>query len=309
MNRRLLISMLWMLGFVLPCGANEPAASADTDRVVAVDSWWLPPNFSEHGGKIDAIFELIFWVTLITMIAVLAVLGWFLVKYRYRPGRKAVFIHGSHKLEMIWTITPAVMLVVMGILSIRVWADIRFDRPKPGEDVTEIEVLAQQFLWNVRYPGDDRRFGTPDDLGSFAPEDQELEKARIRNIIHVPVGKTVLIHLSSKDVLHSFFVPNMRQKLDAVPGLAGELWFKPTEPGRYEIACAELCGPQHYAMRGELIVMRPEDYKAWYEGEYAPIREVVKAAAESEHAEQEDHAGSSEAPEGGKEPAAEGADK
>jgi cytochrome c oxidase subunit 2 len=234
---------------------------AQTQSVTS-DSWWLPTNASEHGERIDWLFTLIFAVTVTVMIVVFVFLIALLIKYRHRPGRKVAYIHGNHRLEVIWTLTPAVLLVVMGILSLRVWADVTMRRIDPvAEDVTEVEVLAQQFQWNIRYPGRDGRFGTRDDIGTFDPTDPI--KPAIAGLINVPVGKTVRVHLMSKDVLHSFFLPNMRQKRDAVPGLRGELYFKPTKVGVYDIACAELCGPQHYSMNGKLIVMPQEEYDAW----------------------------------------------
>lgn len=289
MARRLLIMALCISGWMTTPGMvlAEDEAAEVRETFVSEPSWWLPPNAAEHGGKIDGLFLVIFWVTMITMIAVLAVLVYFLFKYRHQPGRKAVFIHGSHKLEVFWTITPAVLLVIMGILSIRVWADVRFSRPdRSVEEVTEVEVLAQQFQWNLRYPGLDGKFGTLDDLGTFDPDDPD-QAIRIAEIV-VPVDRHVRMILRSKDVLHSFFIPNMRQKLDAVPGLRGELWFKPTKTGLYEVACAELCGPQHYAMKGRIRVLSQEDFDAWWEEEYAEVLEILEYYAEEDEEMEED---------------------
>src|SRR5690606_1772902 len=145
--------------------------------------------------------------------------------------------------------------------SIRTWGQLRMDRPGPEVETTDIEVLAQQFQWNFRYPGRDGKFGTRDDIGTFDMGD--MERTPVINTFRVPVNKPVRIYLMSKDVLHSFFLPNVRMKLDAVPGLRGELWFTPTKVGRYDLACAELCGPQHYTMRGEMVVLPQEEYDAW----------------------------------------------
>ncbi len=251
---------------------SDLLAQTDLD-LVTTDGWWLPPNAAEHGGKVDGIFTMIFIVTVITGIAVFAVLGYILYKYRHQEGRKAIFLHGSHRLEMIWTITPAVILVIMGILSIRAWADIRMSEPAFGEEVTEVEVLAEQFQWNIRYPGMDGKFGTMDDIGTF--DKQDPDKSAIPGNIHVPVGKTVRVHLMSRDVLHSFFLPNMRQKLDAVPGIRGTMKFTPTKVGKYDLLCAELCGPQHYSMSGALYVMSQEDYDAWLGQRNAEIRDIL----------------------------------
>lgn len=242
--------------------AQEPAANA---------GWWLPENASAHGKKIDALFTLIFVVTSVTMIAVFVFLIYLLIRYRHRPGRRVAYVHGNHRLEVIWTLTPAVLLVVLGILSLRVWADVTLNPPDPlREDVTEVEVLAQQFQWNIRYPGWDGKFGTADDIGSFDPRRPALG---IAGLVTVPVGKSVRVHLMSRDVLHSFFLPNMRMKRDAVPGLRTEIYFTPTQTGMFDIACAELCGPQHYVMAGKLIVLSQEEYDAWLDERMAEVDE------------------------------------
>ncbi len=273
------------------------SASVLGQGVVKSDTWWLPKDASEHGHQVDSLFDVIFVVTGISFVLVQAVLVYLLVKYRYRKGRKAKFIHGHHKAEVIWTLTPAVLLLVMGILSIRAWAQIRTVPPDPAkEEITEIEILAQQFQWNVRYAGKDGKFGTMDDIGSFAglygpgvtvPTDDERE-AVSPNYIRVPVGRTVRVHLMSRDVLHSFFVPNMRQKMDAVPGLRGQLWFKPVETGEYEIYCAELCGPQHYSMRGALKVLPVEEFDEWVEEYYSNNDIEVYTEPEEGPADEED---------------------
>jgi cytochrome c oxidase subunit II len=273
------------LNFLLGLGlAVVLPAAASGQGTVAHDSWWLPPNASVEGAQIDSMFDIIFVLTNAIMVAVFAVLIYFLIKYRFQSRRRAAFIHGHHRAEVIWTITPAIILIVMGILSIRVWGQMRLDRPDPTKTpITEVEVLAQQFQWNIRYPGADGKMGTRDDIGTFDPADQE--KMAIVSEVRVPVNRTVRIHLRSRDVLHSFFLPNMRTKLDAVPGLHGELWFTPNQVGKFEIACAELCGPQHYTMRGILDVMSEEDYGKWLKEKEDEVREQIgeeEPAAEEE---------------------------
>ncbi len=246
--------------------------------VVTHDNWWLPVQAAAESRLVDTMFSVIFVVTSVTMVAVFVVMTLFLIKYRHREGRRATFIHGNHQAEMIWTVTPAVILVVMGILSIRAWGQLRMNKPGPEVEATDIEVLAQQFQWNFRYPGKDGKFGTRDDIGTFDMSDQE--KSPIIGTFYVPVDKPVRVHLMSKDVLHSFFLPNVRMKLDAVPGLRGDLWFTPTRVGRYDLACAELCGPQHYTMRGEMVVMSQEDYSAWLKERMSEIADLIGEEAE-----------------------------
>ena len=296
MNRRGLIP--WSVAAIALAAS---LAFGQEDSIVTHDSWWLPPNRAVEGEKVDMLFNLIFTVTVVILVAVHVALVVFLIRYRQRDGRRATFIHGHHKAEVIWTVTPALVLVLMGILSIRVWGQLRMDKPDP-RDVVHVDVLAQQFQWNVRYPGRDGKLGTRDDIGTFDLNDPE--KSPIIGTIHVPVNRTVLVHLRSKDVLHSFYLPNMRTKMDAVPGLTGQLWFTPTQTGRYEIACAELCGPQHYTMRGELIVMEQDEFDAWMAEREEEIAELIgeeEEATEEEGEEEEEPAEESPAEPAGEE--------
>ncbi|MEP0842988.1 MAG: cytochrome c oxidase subunit II [Phycisphaerae bacterium] len=275
MNRR-----AWLMKTMRLAGLLTGFTWGGDARAAGSAGWWLPENASAHGGRIDALFTLIFVVTVATMILVFAFLAYLLVKYRHRAGRRVAYVHGNHRLEVLWTLTPAVMLVVMGILSLRVWADVSLNPPDSSGDVTEVEVLAQQFQWNVRYPGKDRRFGTPDDFYTFDPKHEV--KSLLPNRVTVPVGRPVKIYLMSKDVLHSFFLPHMRMKRDAVPGLRGVIYFTPTRTGRFDLACAELCGPQHYSMAGMFEVLSQEQYDAWYQERLDEVAEQIGEPAAEE---------------------------
>ncbi|MBI4160818.1 MAG: cytochrome c oxidase subunit II [Acidobacteria bacterium] len=208
---------------------------------------WLPENVSTFGGRIDFLFHLIYWITAVICLLVLAKMALFLVLYRKRPGRPAHYSHGHATLEVIWTVVPALILVALTVMSGRVWRDIKGE-PPPAD--VRVRVTGKQFNWKILYPGPDREFGTPDDL--------EAE-----NDLYVPVDRNVRVELRSEDVIHSFFLPHLRVKQDAVPGRVIETWFEATRPGEFEIACAELCGFGHYQMRGHLYVQTPEEYDAW----------------------------------------------
>jgi len=210
-------------------------------------NWWLPPMVSTYGGDVDRLFYLIFYITGITWVLVQAVMLVFLVLYRHREGRKAEYSHGNTTLEILWTIVPALILVMLGFMSRATWANIRYTHPKPDAIV---QITAKQFNWEVLYPGPDGKFDTDDDK-------------MIENDLHVPVGKVVTVRLTSKDVIHSFFVPVFRLKQDAVPGRVIEVWFQATQPGVYELPCAELCGFGHSGMLGHVTVQTPEEYQAW----------------------------------------------
>jgi cytochrome c oxidase subunit II len=208
---------------------------------------WLPENVSTYGGEIDYLFYLIYYITGATFILVTVAMIAFLVMYRRKEGRRAVYSHGNTTLEIIWTIVPALILVVLSFMSQASWAKIKSHAP-PGD--VEVQVTSKQFNWEMVYPGPDGKFGTPDDLA-------------LENQLHVPVAKVVRVHLKSKDVIHSFFVPQLRLKQDTVPGRDILAWFQATKPGKYEIPCAELCGFGHSGMKGWLYVHTPEEYEKW----------------------------------------------
>jgi cytochrome c oxidase subunit 2 len=211
---------------------------------------WLPENVSTFGGQIDRLFYLIYYITTATFFAVQIALLAFLFLYRDRPGRRATYTHGNTTLEIIWTAVPAVLLGVLALLSRSTWAEVKEFQP-PSD--FQIEIAAKQFNWEIVYPGPDAKLGTEDDV-------------RMDNDFHVPVNKVVRIALKSKDVIHSFFVPNFRLKQDAVPGRSIPVWFKATKAGKYEVPCAELCGFGHSGMKGWVYVDTPEDYAAWARG-------------------------------------------
>ena len=208
---------------------------------------WLPENVSTFGGEIDSLFYLIYYITAATFVLVTVLMVLFLVMFREQPGRRATYTHGNTTLEIIWTIIPAAILIVLSFMSVSTWAKVK--QRAPDSDF-ELQVAAKQFNWEVVYPGADAKFGTDDDV-------------KFDNDLHVPVNKVVRVQLSSKDVIHSFFLPNLRLKQDAVPGRTILVWFEATKPGKYEIPCAELCGFGHSGMKGWLYVHTPEEYAKW----------------------------------------------
>ena len=201
--------------------------------------WWLPENVSTFGRDIDWLFELIYWITGVTFILVAAAMIAFLIMYRDRPGRRARYTHGNTTLEIVWTIVPALILVVLTALSAPAWSKIKMSAP-PSDFV--VQVNAKQFNWQVKHPNSEKVF---------------LDE------MHVPVNKVIHVNLTSQDVIHSFFVPQFRVKQDAVPGRSILAWFEVTKPGKYEWPCAELCGFGHSGMRGWIYVHSAEDYKKW----------------------------------------------
>jgi len=208
---------------------------------------WLPENVSPYGGGIDALFYIIYYITAAAFLLVTGLMLFFLIKYRHQEGRKALYTHGNTTLEVVWTIIPALVFIGLGIASKTKWDEIKVNMP---ETDAVIQVTAKQFNWEILYPGPDGQFYTADDK-------------QVDNEIHVPVGKPIRVILKSKDVIHSFFLPNLRFKQDAVPGRDILAWFQADKPGKYEIPCAELCGFGHSGMRGWLYVLSQDDYEQW----------------------------------------------
>jgi len=215
---------------------------------------WLPEDVSSYGHEIDSLFYLIYYITAVTFILVTVLMVLFLIMYRDKGGRRATYSHGNTALEIIWTIIPAAILIVLAFMSVSSWAKVK--RHVPDTDF-ELGIAAKQFNWEVSYPGPDGKLGTDDDV-------------KFDNDLHVPVNKPIRLQLTSKDVIHSFFIPNMRFKQDAVPGRQITAWFDAIKPGKYEIPCAELCGFGHSGMKGWVFVHTPEDYKKWADENLAP---------------------------------------
>lgn len=218
-----------------------------------IGHFWLPEGISTFSPRIDFLFTLIFWITAVVWALVTIAMVVFMVKYRARPGRKATYIEGNPRLEVLWTTVTAVILIALALLSRSTWANIKEQGP-PGD--VFYKVTAKQFNWEITYPGPDGKLGTPDDV-------------TVENDFHVPVNKVVRFELGSKDVIHSFFVPWIRLKQDAVPGRLIHVWFEVTKLGEYEIPCAELCGFGHSGMKGTLYVQSQEDFEHWLKSKYS----------------------------------------
>src|SRR5256885_1523157 len=158
--------------------------------------WWLPPKGSTFAGPIDGLFIAILIITGIAFVVVESGLIWFIVRYRGRPGRKAFYTHGNTRAEVIWTAIPAVTMVALGIISNHYWVEIKGRNSVPP-NAYPIGIHAKQFEWQVTYPGPDGQLGTADDFP-------------VRNPVHVPVGRPLVVHLSSGDVIHSLYRPPFR---------------------------------------------------------------------------------------------------
>jgi cytochrome c oxidase subunit 2 len=233
------VGRFWSFLFLL-----VPVLGVATFLVGPAYKIWLPEDVSTHGHAIDHLFMFILWLTGAVFLATECVLFWFLWRYDGKQNADPVkFTHGSHTLEIVWTIIPAATLLFIAMYQMNAWADTKLRRP---DIPPTAEVTARQFEWRIRYPGEDGVLGTIDDLYTV-------------NDLCVPVNEEILIELKSQDVLHSFFLPQLRVKQDAVPGMKIPVWFQANKTGRYDLVCAELCGWGHYKMKGQIrIVSRPE---------------------------------------------------
>jgi len=239
----------------------------------------LPEASSIHGKKTD----LMFWVTMAILCFAFIVTNIFLFffswKYQYEEGRKAYFYPENHRLEVIWTVIPAIVMAILVFYGWKEWSEITQQEPK-GSEV--IEVMGKQFAWQVRYPGADNKLGTYNFKNIDASNEFGIELADsasyddfIPQQLHMPVGKPVLLRIRARDVLHSVYMPHFRVKMDAVPGMPTKFWFTPTKTTmqmrdelgnpefNYELACAEICGTGHYAMRFIIVVDELDEYEKW----------------------------------------------
>jgi len=228
----------------------------------------LPEQASTYAPDIDNMFHLIMWITGVIFVIVELMLIFFLWRYRHREGRTAHYTHGNNRLEVVWTIVPALICVMLALLSRRIWDQIKENMPHEG---LEVHVTGEQFAWNIRYAGPDGKFDTADDILTL-------------NQLHLPVGKPIIVTLTSKDVIHSFFLPEFRVKQDAVPGMHTRIWFEGNRVGHWEIACAELCGLGHFRMKGFITVDTPEDFQKWLAEQAASQTPEAPKAAEAQPA-------------------------
>jgi cytochrome c oxidase subunit 2 len=234
---------------------------------------WMPPLASRHGAGIDTMLHYL----LVTVGALFAA-GYLALAYFIWRGTRRDAIgprFAPRRVEMLLSATLGLGMAVVaegGVIAIGmpVWAEY-FDAAPPA-DATVVEVTAQQFMWNVRYPGPDGVFGrtdpklvddTTNPLGLVKSDPPAKDDVITLNEITVPFGQAVHVLLHSKDVIHSFFLPHFRVKQDAVPGMTPEVVFFPTQTGTFEIACAELCGLAHYRMRGTFNVVSQKEFAEW----------------------------------------------
>lgn len=270
------------------------------------------PNIaaSEHGVEVDYLFNLTLFFTGIVFILTHIALFWFAWKYRGRPGKKALYWAHNETLEMVWMIVPAVVMTFLVVGGLQAWNNIMTDLPEEAKSVVlpgidndkeylEIEATGSQFLWYLRYPGRDGVIGrkyftqinSKNPVGQTWEDDANLDDFMTNEIV-LPVNRKVRVRVTARDVLHNFYIKDMRVKMDAVPGMPTYFIFTPTvttdsmrrrlskrpewqvpnednpkqqrwETFEYELACAELCGRGHYSMRNIVKIVEKDEYLAW----------------------------------------------
>lgn len=263
--------------------------------VAPENGWWFPGTANDRtvyqgpdggeamsplGDRIDDLFHMILIVTTVVFVLTQAALGYVIWTGARRtdPGvtTRAWFTHGSHNLEVIWSIVPAAVLLYIALYQMDVWAEFRmrpyFPTEQMGAALEELgmgeeggdqdralaEVTARQFEWRIRYPG----FDAEGHLLPLMPDPQPTDLYTV-NDLHLPSGVPVMIRLRSGDVQHSFFLPELRVKQDAVPGLAIPVWFQAEKSDTYTLLCAELCGWGHYKMKARFVAEPPDEWLEW----------------------------------------------
>jgi cytochrome c oxidase subunit 2 len=237
--------------FLIPVLAAAPAFAQAKNWPF---SKWQTPDVSKDGWRPEALF---WYTTLFCVIAftlVVAALVAFSLKYRARSGHTATYDHGTSRTSYAVTaVLAAIVFILIDTNLVRVSqvdiGEYLFNWPTSA-DTVKVEVMPQQWAWNVRYAGPDGIFNTADDIVTL-------------NELRVPVGHPVMVNLKAKDVIHSFYIPNFRLKHDANQGYVTRTWFTALKEGTFEIACSQMCGWAHYKMRGELTVMAEKDFQKW----------------------------------------------
>ncbi len=238
-------------------------------------TWWFPPAISQHGLAYDVQFMRTLIVVGIIFVLAQFVLGYAIVKFR-DDGRRAVYSHGNNKLETLWTTATAILFLGLVLMGTRIWAGVHF--AQSPSDALAVEVTAKQFAWSFRYPGPDGKFGRTDlklindSAGNPLGLDEHDPAGKddiVSASLKVPVGKPIKLLLHSRDVIHNFFVRELRLKQDLVPGMEIPLPFQADRIGIYEVPCSELCGLGHFQMRTTMQVMSEADFEQWKQQQQA----------------------------------------
>ena len=245
--------------------------------------WWTP--IASNWGFIDSTIIITFWITGVVFVGVILFMAFCIIKYRRGRGNRAAYEPENKKLE--WWLTGLTTVGVAGMLApgLIVWNQF----VTVPDDAISIEALGQQWQWSYRYPGKDGKLGTTnvrlidgDNPFGINPEDPAGRDDVLveGDDLHVPMGKPIRMLLRSIDVLHNFYVPEFRAKMDLVPGAVTYFWFTPTRPGTFDVLCFELCGVGHHAMRSQVVVEEAAAFGEWLR-EQETFAETLARAGET----------------------------
>ncbi len=245
--------------------------------------WWFTP-IASNWGAIDDMIDLTFWVTGIVLIAVNLFMAYCIIRYRYRKTRRAVYQPENTKLELWLTGLTTLGVVALLAPGLVIWNQF----VTVPEEAYVVEAVGQQWQWTFRFAGADDVLGTVDTRHvsidnpfGINPDDPNGRDDILieSNEVHLPIDRPVKVLLRSIDVLHDFYVPQIRAKMDMVPGSVSYIWFTPIRTGTFEILCAELCGIGHYAMRGLLVVDEENAYQAWLQAQPTFAQTLAEAGS------------------------------
>ena len=247
---------------------------------------WYSTPIASNWGSIDFAIDVTFWITGVAYVIIILFMAWCCYKYRYRPDRRADYEPENHRLE--WWLTGITSVGVIGLLTpgLLAWNDF-VTVPK---NAVQFEVVGKQWGWNFRLPGKDGKLGTTkikfitdDNPFGINPKDPNgKDDVLIEDEdLHLPLGVPIKMNLRSIDVLHNFYVPQFRAKMDLVPGMVTYFWLEPTRTGTFDILCAELCGVGHHAMRGTVVVDDKTAFNKWL-GEQETFATLYPKAADGD---------------------------
>ncbi len=236
-----------------------------------VSPWWWTP-IASNWSYIDTTLIITFWITGAVFVAIVLFMAYCLWRFRHRPGRRAAYEPESPRLEAWLTAVTALGIAAMLAPGLVVWSQF----VRTPADASEVEILAQQWRWSFRLPGADGRLGAADirlvgddnPLG-LDPQDRAGQDDIVvdGDDLHLALGRPVKLLMRSYDVVHNFYVPEFRAKMDIIPGMVTQLWFTPSRTGAFDAICNEVCGTSHYAMRGRVVVEDEPAFRAWLDGQ------------------------------------------
>ena len=239
--------------------------------VTPFETAWLPRSLSDSGDAIDQIFNGIHLLAAFILLGTGLAIGYALWKFDHRRNAKAAYFHHNTLLETIWTIIPAFILVFLAFFQMKSWTENKMVRPAMTVDGEEVPVppmvmvKAKRFGWEFYYAGADGKVETQDDV-------------YVENLLCLPANEDVVLQMESRDVIHSFYVPELRLKQDIVPGMTQFAWFHAREPKDIEVICTELCGWGHYKMKADLKLVSRAEFDRWIAEQTARYKPEIKAA-------------------------------